>query len=50
MRQCCRKKSNVGCLVAFGGGLLACAVLPPKVLIIVLGAALVLCGISCGKQ
>lgn len=35
---------------AFGFGLLACTILPPKLMVVLLGAALVLCGISCGKR
>jgi hypothetical protein len=35
---------------AFGIGLLACTLLPTKLMVVLLGAALVLCGISCGKR
>ncbi len=34
--------------VYFGAGLLACTVLPTKLVVLVLAAALVLCGLSCG--
>lgn len=37
-------------LVSFGLGLLACFVLPAKVMILVLGIALVICGLSAGNH
>ena len=33
------------CFVSFGVGLLACFLFPPKVVIAILGVALVLCGV-----
>lgn len=35
---------------AFGAGLLTCCILPTKLLVVILGAALVICGVSCGKH
>ncbi len=48
-RKRCRSGAGVG-FVAFGAGLVVCTVLPSKLLMIVLGAALILCGCSCGKR
>lgn len=36
--------------VFFGAGLLACTLLPTRLVVMVLAAALVLCGISCGNR
>ncbi len=51
-RYCNRRKGGktMVCFAAFGCGLVTCCVLPPKVLVILLGAALILCGVSCGKR
>lgn len=48
-RKRCRSGAGVG-FVAFGAGLVVCTVLPSKLLMIVLGAALILCGYTCGKR
>lgn len=45
----CDCGTGVG-FVAFGAGLLVCTLLPSKLLMIVLGAALILCGCTCGKR
>lgn len=46
MRGYRRGKSRVQvCLVSFGIGLLACFLFPTKLVITILGAALILCGI-----
>lgn len=45
-----QRRSPMAAYAAFGGGLLACAVLPTKWLVVLLAAALVLCGLSCGKR
>ncbi len=41
---------NVVSFAAFGAGLLTCCILPTKLLVVILGAALVICGVSCGKH
>ncbi len=43
-------RSGGCCFAAFGVGLLACAILPSKLMVVLLGAALVLCGIACGNR
>ncbi len=45
-----RNDSNGWGFAAFGIGLLACAILPSKLMVVLLAAALILCGISCGKR
>ncbi len=46
-----RTKNAAGLgFAAFGFGLLACTVLPTKLTVVLLGVALVLCGLSCGKR
>lgn len=52
-RRCRHRRRNTGttvCFAFFGIGLLTCTVLPPKVLVVLLGAALILCGFSCAKR
>ncbi|MBQ1950773.1 MAG: hypothetical protein II363_04180 [Clostridia bacterium] len=50
MRRC-RNNTGAGvCFAAFGVGLLACCVLPTKCIVVLLGAALVCCGLSCTKR
>ncbi len=49
-RGCRRDGGSSGGFVAFGLGLLACTVCPTKLVVILLGIALVLCGVSCGKR
>lgn len=41
---------DVVCFAAFGAGLLTCCILPTKLLVVILGVALVICGVSCGKH
>ncbi len=51
MRRCHnRRRGNGFPFAAFGIGLLACTILPSKLMVVLLGAALVLCGLSCGKR
>lgn len=45
-----RNGSNGWVFAAFGTGLLACTILPPKLMVVLLAAALILCGVSCGKR
>lgn len=46
MRKCRRGRSGIQlCFVSFGVGLLACFLFPTKLVIAILGIALVLCGI-----
>lgn len=48
-----RRRCRGGCnavFVAFGAGLLVCAVLPTKLMVVLLAAALVLCGFSAGNR
>lgn len=45
-----RHEANGVCFAAFGIGLLSCAILPPKLMVVLLAAALILCGVSCGKR
>lgn len=47
--RCGGSCAGVG-FMAFGAGLVVCAVLPSKVMMVVLGAALMLCGYTCGKR
>lgn len=42
--------SNGWLFAAFGIGLLACTILPSKLMVVLLAAALILCGVSCGKR
>lgn len=47
MRRCHRRRGGLQiCCISFGIGLLACFLLPVKLVIAVLGIALVLCGLS----
>lgn len=48
-RKCSDGGTGVG-FIAFGAGLLVCTLLPSKLLMIVLGAVLILCGCTCGKR
>lgn len=48
-KRCQSGGAGIG-FVAFGAGLIACTLLPSKLLMIVLGAALILCGCTCGKR
>ncbi len=50
MKRCQRRHGPVAGFAAFGLGLLAYAVLPAKLLVILIGIALILCGCSCGKR
>ena len=46
MRKCRRDRGGLQtCCISFGVGLLACFLLPVKMVIAVLGIALVLCGL-----
>ena len=38
------------CFVSFGIGLLACLVFPSEFVVVLLGAALIFCGLSCGRR
>ncbi len=48
-RRKCSGGTGVG-FVAFGAGLVVCTILPSKLLMIVLGAARIRCGCTCGKR
>jgi len=50
MRRGRRNSGNGLVFAAFGVGLLACTVFPTKLVVLLLGAALVLCGCSCSKR
>ena len=45
-----RRNSTELCFVAFGVGLLACLVVPSEFVVVLLGAALIFCGLSCGRR
>lgn len=50
MRRNRRGRAGAGGFVWFGAGLVACTVLPTRLVVLVLAAALVLCGLSCGNR
>ncbi len=50
MRRRHRKDRDVLGFAAFGAGMLVCVIFPTNFLILVLAAALILCGLSCGKH
>ena len=45
-----RNDSNGWIFAAFGIGLLACTIFPSKLMVVLLAAALILCGVSCGNR
>ncbi len=49
MRRSRRRHPSGFGFVCFGLGLLACVALPTRLMVVLLGAALILCGFSCGK-
>ncbi len=50
-RRGSHSRTGVGfSFAAFGCGLLVCTMLPTKLMVVLLGAALVFCGVSCGKR
>ena len=50
MRRRRRNDNTELYFVAFGVGLLACLVFPSKFVVVLLGAALIFCGLSCGRR
>ncbi|MBQ8684263.1 MAG: hypothetical protein IJ518_07095 [Clostridia bacterium] len=45
-----RRQNSAACFAYFGAGLVACTVLPTRLVVLVLALALVVCGLSCGNR